>query len=331
MTRLTVWDTALRRTIMNLSLTELFQSVQVKDAQEAGGLQVFGLRWDCPNGLSYSTLDEALSAETLDVTEIHEQGCVPKIKVTNRAASLVFLMAGEQLVGAKQNRVLNASIMVPAQSELHIPVSCVEAGSWSYRSRKFASLGTMAHGLLRKVQSKSVMEGYRHGGGGAAANQGEVWSEVARKLKTLGSISPSHALDQAYADHKGSLHDFEQKLSAPGDCNGAVFVVDGQIAGADLFDKPATLGKLWPKLIRAFALDVLECAARVNKPVTADAIREWLRSAGQATTRAFKSPGLGQDVRLEAPDLVGAGLVVDERPVHVELFPDSPTTRSGGA
>ena len=37
----------------------------------------------------------------------------------------------------------------------------------------------------------------------------------------------------------------------------------------------------------------------------------------------FKSPGLGEDVRLEGPDLVGAGLVVEQTPVHVELFAEA--------
>jgi hypothetical protein len=32
------------------------------------------------------------------------------------------------------------------------------------------------------------------------------------------------------------------------------------------------------------------------------------------------SPGLGDDVRLQGDGVVGAGLVVDDRPVHVELF-----------
>jgi hypothetical protein len=51
-------------------------------------------------------------------------------------------MSGEQLLGAKQNRVLNISIMVASKSDLPIPVSGVEAGRWRYQSRKFASSGT---------------------------------------------------------------------------------------------------------------------------------------------------------------------------------------------
>ena len=38
----------------------------------------------------------------------------------------LLLPDGEQLVGAKQNRILNMTVLVAAQSEVTIPVSCVE-------------------------------------------------------------------------------------------------------------------------------------------------------------------------------------------------------------
>jgi hypothetical protein len=46
----------------------------------------------------------------------------------------------------------------------------------------------------------------------------------------------------------------------------------------------------------------------------------WLHGAAAARTETFKSPGVGDDVRLEGPSLVGAGLVIDGQPIHVEVF-----------
>jgi hypothetical protein len=48
-------------------------------------------------------------------------------------------MEGEDVVGAKQNRTINLSILVPAQAEVIAPVTCVEAGRWHARSAQFAS------------------------------------------------------------------------------------------------------------------------------------------------------------------------------------------------
>jgi hypothetical protein len=104
-----------------------------------------------------------------------------------------------------------------------------------------------------------------------------------------------------------------------------VFAVGGKVAGADLFDQPETLGKLWPKLIRAYALDALEVKAK-PAPLPVEAVQQWIRSSGTARADVFKSPGLGHDVRLEGKTLVGAGLVVEDQPVHVELFPQDGST-----
>jgi hypothetical protein len=307
---------------MSQSLTQLLRTLDVAAPRAVNGLQVFGLRSPGGNGLDYTTLDDALAAGTLEVTEVSDGGSVPMLKVSNRADRMVFLMAGEQLIGAKQNRVLNASIMVGACTELPIPVSCVEAGRWAYRSRTFASGGSSSHSHLRAKMSKQVTHSYR-AAGRPASDQGEVWREVDRKLAKMGSHSDSLALHQAYEDHQVCLSDILGQLTVPEGCCGAVFAFGGRITGVDLFDKPATLAKLWPKLIRAYAIDALEVGQAQETAVSAEAVQQWLHAAAEAKAEPFKSPGLGEDVRLEGPDLVGAGLVVEQTPVHVELFAEA--------
>jgi hypothetical protein len=289
-------------------------------SQQQSGLQVFGLQWPATPNLVYSTLDEAVSAGTLDVTEVSTEGSVPELKVESRSDVMTFLMAGEQVLGAKQNRVFNVSLMVGAHTALSVPVSCVEGGRWRYRSAKFASGGTMSHGLMRKMMSKQVRESYRQRGT-PSADQGAVWDEVKRKLHALGSTSPSQEFDQVHKDYRAPLEDLLRELTPPVGCHGAVFAVGGKIAGADMFDQPATLVKLWPKLVRAYALDVLE-AKDQESSVTAEEAERWVRSAACAKVEQFSTPGLGQDIRLEAAGLAGAALIVEGQPVHVELFVD---------
>src|SRR5258708_8881958 len=140
---------------MARSLGELLQTIEVDVLQESPGFQVFGLR--APgDGLSYVTMDEALEAGALEITEVTETGQVPTLKVLNRSDRMVFLMAGEQVIGAKQNRVLNASYMVAPLSEMPVPVSCVEAGRWRTQAPQFESGHRMRHGLLRKMELKDA-------------------------------------------------------------------------------------------------------------------------------------------------------------------------------
>ncbi|MBI4584885.1 MAG: hypothetical protein HY717_12800 [Planctomycetes bacterium] len=303
---------------MVTALQNLFTQLEILPPRAAGRLQVFGLRWQIPSSLSYLTLDEALAAESIEVTEISEGGSVPALKVRNHGEALVFLMAGEQLIGAKQDRVLNASLLVVGRSDLSIPVSCVEQGRWRYRSPKFGSAGTASHSYLRAKMSKASQASYKHFGT-PDADQGEVWNEVSRKLHALGSSSPSAALHQVYEDQKSRLQEMIENMPAPEGASGAVFTFNGRIAGMDLFDQSQTLKKLWPKLLRAYAIDAMESPPD-SPPVSLEAVRAWLESAMKAESREFKSPGLGSDWRLETEELVGASLVVGESPVHTELF-----------
>lgn len=301
------------------NILEPLESVEVAGVTQAAGLQVFGLRWSSGNGHDYVTLDEALEKQLLDVTEVDVGGQVPALKVVNKSGQMIFLMAGEELVGGKQNRVLNASMMVPARGEMPIPVTCVEQGRWGYKSSRFSSEATSSHRNLRVMMSKQVSSSYKISGR-PSTDQGAVWREVSRKMNKMGTLSSSGALHDLYRQQAERLDALLTECSLPEGSNGAAFVINGQIAGADLFDKPGTMRKLWPKLVRSYAADALEDPQEPAKGVDSGRIIEWLKSARSARQHWFESRGVGKDVRIEGEKLVGATLVVDEHPIHVELF-----------
>ena len=161
--------------------------------------------------------------------------------------------------------------------------------------------------------------GYRQAGV-PSADQPAVWREVSRKLGTTGSSSSSDALQDVFRNYERKLEESVEKIPAPAECNGALFVIGGRIAGADLFDKPDTLRKLWPKHIKSCTIDALEPSTQSPGSIAQEEISSWLDAAASATLESFPSPGVGRDVRIEGDDVIGATLVVDDHPVHMELF-----------
>ena len=308
------------------NVLEALTRTEVAGVRQAAGLQVFGIRWPTENGHDYSTLDEALKEQVLEVTELDEGGRVPTIKVVNKSDRMVFLMAGEELVGGKQNRVLNASMMVPAKGEMPLPVTCVERGRWGYKSRSFRSGDTSSHSHLRLMISRQVSGSYK-AVGAPKSDQGAVWSEIARKMDKMGSSSSSDALHDFYQDYARKLDALIGNLSLPEGSNGAAFAINGKIVGADLFDSPGTLRKLWSKLVRSYAADALEDPKEKPTPVAAEQMTEWLKGASSAQQHWFDSPGIGKDVRIEGEHWVGATLVVEGQPVHLELFREEEPSR----
>jgi hypothetical protein len=156
---------------INRNVLKTLEQVEIGAVQSAHGLQTIALKWPCGGGPDYATLDEALQQKALAVSEVSEAGRVPTLKVINGSARMVFLMAGEELVGGKQNRVLNASMMVAAGGEMTVPVTCVEAGRWRYRLGRFGSGATSSHDTLRRMMSRQVSGSYRASGAWARAHR----------------------------------------------------------------------------------------------------------------------------------------------------------------
>ncbi len=69
----------------------------------------------------YRLLDDALAQGCARVTEVSESGSVPELKFVNECDRPVLLLDGEELVGAKQNRILNLSVLAPANQTIVIP------------------------------------------------------------------------------------------------------------------------------------------------------------------------------------------------------------------
>ncbi len=270
----------------------------------------------------YLTLDEALAKKSAHITEVSEGGSVPELKFVNEAGQPVFLLDGEELVGAKQNRVLNLSILVPAGKTLIVPVSCVERGRWHHRSREFSSAARAyyAEGRARKMsQVSSSMRswGERH------SDQGAVWSDLDDKFDRLAASSPTSAMSDIYEQHSAKLEDYVQSFAPAEGQVGMMFAIDGRIVGFDLFDCAETLRKLFPKLIRSYALDALDASlvkqTDTTAPSAADAM-EFLAGVTRAKLETFPAIGEGEDIRLSSVGLTGAALAEKERVVHLSAF-----------
>jgi hypothetical protein len=104
---------------------------------------------DAKKSVGYVTFEAALASGDIEVTEVSDAGHVPELKVINHGKVPVLLLDGEELVGAKQNRVVNLTILVPAMATLVIPVSCVEAGRWNRRGDRFRSSGNAQYARAR--------------------------------------------------------------------------------------------------------------------------------------------------------------------------------------
>ena len=166
-----------------------FPEVRVGEPVRYEALSVFPLFAGVQSPVDYLLSDEGIGSGALVVEEVSEGGSVPNLLVENKGNIRILFIEGEQLIGAKQNRILNTSVLIAAKSKTKIPVSCVEAGRWRYRSRHFSSSGSHSSSKMRHLLKASVTRSLKDAGN-YGSDQGMVWKEVARQQRLWGVPRP---------------------------------------------------------------------------------------------------------------------------------------------
>ena len=290
-------------------------------------LTVFPVITDQPvSADEYITLDQGLRTGKVSVSEIGANGRARRIRqgrvsddaevnrllVKNTSGKMLVLIAGEIIVGGKQDRIVGEDCVI-ASSPTPVPVDvfCVEHGRWDESARVGQSRpnrggageglvsGGTPGGLVGTFSSPAV-------GGMASPNtraqaqaeksQSGVWEEVV-KLERANSVSSSTGtLNKVYEDRRVSakLSDYERaiksKLSGK-NVIGAVAAIDGQVVSADVFANPKLFQAYWPKLLTSYALEAISAGKREGKSVDRATATAFLARVDGASSSEGKKAG----------------------------------------
>jgi hypothetical protein len=278
---------------------------EVGEARTFAGLTVIPLFPSEPPAHEYVGLDEAI-ARGLAVTEVDESGSVGTLRVKNPLDELVLLYEGEELVGAKQNRILTRTALLAARSVHEIPVACVEPGRWAYRTRHLAPAPRAAYPELRRVRhTTGVLE------------QHEVWNNVAAKQARFHSYSPTGASESLYDDRRATLDEYAQALPRLDGQAGALIGIAGELVCLDYVGRSDVFAGLYLKLLRGYALDAIERPAEDG--LRRRAVERFLAAVREAARRREPAVGLGKELRLEGR-AVGSLLEHDGEVVALTAF-----------
>ncbi len=299
-------------------VAECLSHVRLGEPQIHDNLALFPLFSKAHVEPRYTLLDEALEQGSARVTEVSESGNVPELKFVNDGEQPVLLLDGEELVGAKQNRILNLTVLAPARQTIVIPVSCVEAGRWRANSAEFASARRAHYAAGRAGKAAQVSESmYRKGT--RDSDQGEVWANISGKAARMGAHSNTGAAAALYEKYQARLKEYYNAFTALDNQTGALFVIGGEAVGLDLFDSPVTLKTLLPKLVQSYALDAIDAGDKHSKANKSNAAK-LIKDAVGTPEEHFPAVGEGEDLRLRGDELSGGALSTDGGVVHLCVF-----------
>jgi len=251
----------------------------------------------------YITLNQASKKKLVKFDETSD---VSSASISNLSSKPLFLMNGEILEGAKQNRVINDSIIIPQHSTKTVDVSCVEEGRWSSQYKGFKHSDEIFNMRSRWEKSKSVFD-TKLRTGSRKSDQSRVWDEIRNKQSSMGVHSRTHSAKDTYVHYENKLHEYENQLITLPNQVGLIFYLNNNYVGIDLFDSPGTFQEFSKKIIRSIAIDAIELEVKQrgsNPPqIASRLLKQFLELMSNLKEESIPAPYLGQEVVMNYPSL----------------------------
>jgi hypothetical protein len=287
-------------------------SVQI---QEKGATNNASQRANSPSRVSQSAGDDPFGSGN-DVNEV---------VVINSSSKPLYLMPGEIIIGGSQDRTIGQELVIaPDKKPVKIEVFCVEHGRW----------GARAEADYDSILAEATTSASRAGAGDTAGNgraqaraanggkfvgsvgslngpariavqkgdgQEKVWDEVSSANAKSGVKSKSGAFTGNYAESKvvkqlrPYTDHFVQPVVKAENVVGAIVAVNGKVESMDIFESTPLFKKLWPKLLKSYALDALNAADEKLSPKqcsSAEALAFLQETARAGTKKSDTKKGI---------------------------------------
>jgi hypothetical protein len=236
---------------------------------------------------TFLTLQEALVQKKVVV---YETKSVNELSIQNFGDEDVYVQSGDIVKGGQQDRMIGVDLIVPPRSgKLPISAFCVEHGRWSGRGNERAAVFSSSADAVATREIKLAAK--------LSNSQGEVWQNVTvaqdKLSRNVGGrvnsqVSES-SLQLAVENEKvretadSYVKAFADLPNRSDDVIGYVFAINGKVNSADIYGSNALFKKLWPKLLKANAVEAIaELQPGKFKPASPENVSRFLSAADKA-------------------------------------------------
>ncbi len=288
--------------------------------------------------LEYVLAAKAMADKTLVVEEVSREGSVPTLLVTNHLEKPVLILEGDLLIGGKQNRLSNSSVLIPKKTKMPLPVSCVEHGRWHHKSPRpestrpeatqtesthpeaFApSLDCIAAPVHRELKRAKLSQQ-------PVSVQMKVWDSIENVQQARAYCSETSDHEELLQISRSELEDFLESTHCPDDAVGVAVVVGEDSYALDLFDQAATCRHYWKMKIHSSLMQrgrLTDCEQLFSSEKLEQDIGELQQSRWQVRPEraAGKESRLGSELQtLTDRGSMATALAYEQLPVHLTLL-----------
>ena len=294
--------------------------VQILESKSSKAISVVQFRTAEQDTFLYKSASYAIKHNMIEVKEVSDSGSVNDLFVINYSDYYVFFMDGDILKGAKQNRVLNTSVLLRPKTKTVLPVSCVEAGRWRYSSSKFdmedkySAPAMMRFSKAKKV-SRNLEERRCYD-----ADQSDVWKNVAG-LHDLNEVhSETSNLSDIYYSKEEDLNSAIKDFEANKDANGIAVFVNGKLSGIDVFNRKDVYEEYFTKILNGIAMESRYSrnkAEGFDEEKAGEKVQEFIRDFDSKAKKEYNAVGAGTERRFAAKDIAGFELHYNDDLIHM--------------
>jgi len=304
---------------MDRTVEACLRQLRLGTAVDAGPLILVPLFSPQECSLDFIALSAALASGAFAVREAGSTGVVGTLLAENSGDRPVLLLDGQELAGAKQNRVLNTTILVTEHSAVTIPVSCTEHGRWAYTSDRFQESLSPAPPRLRRMNQRAVAASLE-ARGEYAGDQMRVWDCVERLSHETGVHSGTSAMRDVFESRLQDIDRIGSAAPCQAGQTGLIAIAGADVLGCDVVPRPEVYAALHKTIVRSYAMDALLSPKCPPAPLAATLAMDFLGDIFASSERRFKSVGCGDDFRYGGTRVVGSGLVCSGCLVHAAFF-----------
>ena len=231
---------------------------------------------------TFLTLQEALAQKKVRVYETKD---VNELAIRNLSNQDIYVQAGDIVRGGDQDRMISVDFIVPPRSgRMPIAAFCVESGRWNKRGNEASASFSSSENSVALKDLKLAAK--------REQSQEAVWANVTVAQQKLGrnvggsvtdaTSTSSFELSVENSKVKATTASYIKALSgllqSKPDVIGYVFAINGEVNSADIYASRALFVKLWPKLLKASAVEAI---AELNqevapKPVASETVQTFL-------------------------------------------------------
>lgn len=300
---------------MNKQLLSVLSNADLMTPQVFENLAIVPIVYPNEEFVVYKSLAEAINEELVEVTEIDEQGRVQFLKVTNNSDYYILILDGEQLVGAKQNRIVTTTILLDKRVAIQVDVACVEQGRWYDKGPKFADSESLAFVSVRSGNMKSVsynLKNYMS----SRTDQGKIWDDVEECFKQMSINSPTASMYDIYDGKKNDFENYKKHLTMLENQNGFVVFINGKAVAVEYISDTNVFKQNFNKVINSYIYSALAEKKEFKPQNYIDKSKDFFMQFEKAQELEFKSVGLGYNYRYESKKINASGLIYENTLIH---------------